>query len=251
MLALVKGLAEASTSIPSRSGGKVVTLLVLWSSGCKDYGTTKLYSKLELKLYTESTPLDPPAVIRSRIDGVLRALEFADIVDKYGRFDVVIIRASPICGYSGSYYGAALEYTAAFATSKNHNGNKTKVLKFIANVDTIIYRIYVDDCADTYVALARAALFDVSDSLDKRSCNSRPKSRRAAIARQVYIISGWRYETLAEVGAALAAEYGFTGGTQFGVSADQIPKDVNYQSSEFVFRYSLWVSSDKIRALIG
>ncbi|KAL9020658.1 MAG: hypothetical protein Q9185_002106 [Variospora sp. 1 TL-2023] len=248
---LVRGLVEASSSIPSGSGGKAVTPLVLWSSGCKDYGTTKLHGDLDLEPHTEWAALNPPDVVRCRMDGALRALKVAGTED--GGLDVVVVRASPLCGYSGSYYGAALEYAGAFAASKKYNENEyeAKVLKFTADADTIMHGVHVDDCADAYVALAGTALFDMGTSLDEGSGNDTPKSRRAAIAGQVFNISGWRYETLTEVGAALAAEYGFTGGTEFNVSADNIPEEAEYQRSEFVFGYSQWVSSEKIRALTG
>ncbi|KAI4153199.1 MAG: hypothetical protein L6R39_001630 [Caloplaca ligustica] len=250
VLALVRGLAEASTSIPSGGGEKAVTPLVLWSSGCKDYGTTKLHGDLELKPHTEWAPLNPPDVVRCRMDGALRALEVAGTENGSAGFDVVVVRASPVYGYSGSYYGAALEYAAAFPTSEKDNGIEAKVLKFTTDANTIMHGVHVDDCADAYVALARTALFDIGNSLDEGSGNGTPKSGRAAIAGQVFNISGRRYETLAEVGASLAAEYGFTG-TQFSVSADNMPENVEYQSSEFVFGYSQWVSSEKIRALTG
>ncbi|KAL8768508.1 MAG: hypothetical protein Q9209_005299 [Squamulea sp. 1 TL-2023] len=249
VLALVRSLAEASTSIPSGGGGKAVTPLVLWSSGCKDYGTTKLHGDLELKPHTESDPLNPPDVVRCRMEGALRALQVAE--EASAGFDVVVVRASPVCGYSGSYYGAALEYAAAFAASEKENVNEAKVLKFTADTNTIMHGVHVNDCADAYVALARTALFDNGDSLDERTGNRMLTHGRAAIAGQIFNISGRRYETLTEVGAALAAEYGFTGGSQFNVSADNMPEHVNYQSSEFVFGYSQWVSSEKIRALTG
>ncbi|KAL8972936.1 MAG: hypothetical protein Q9197_002568 [Variospora fuerteventurae] len=195
--------------------------------------------------------LNPPNVVRCRMDGALRALKVAGTED--GGLDVVVVRASSLCGYSGSYYGAALEYAAAFAGSKKYNEYEyeAKVLKFTADANTIMHGVHVDDCADAYVALAGTALFDMGTSLDEGSGNDTPKSRRAAIAGQVFNISGRRYETLTEVGAALAAEYGFTGGTQFNVSADNIPEEAEYQRSEFVFGYSQWVSSEKIRALTG
>lgn len=183
------------------------------------------------------------------MDGALRALEVAGTEEGSAGFDVVVVRASPVCGYSGSYYGAALEFAAAFAASEKDNRNEAKVLKFTADADTIMHGALVDDCADAYVALARTALFDNDKSQDEASGNGTPKSRRVTIAGQAFNISGRRYGTLTEVGAALAAEYGFTGGTQFNVSADNMPETVGYQSSEFVFGYSQWVSSEKIRAL--
>ena len=94
------------------------------------------------------------------------------------------------------------------------------------------------------------ALFEVNNVGDV-SGNFTQKRGRAAIAGQVFNISGRRYETLQEVGAALAAEYGFTGDTQFGVSADNTPETIDVQGSEFVFGYNQWVNSEKIWALTG
>ncbi|KAL8882494.1 MAG: hypothetical protein Q9198_000523 [Flavoplaca austrocitrina] len=244
-LNLVRGLAKVSVSTPSAGGGKAVTPLILWSSGCKDYGITKLHGDPDLQPHTESSPLDPPDVVRCRMGGALRAL---DVGGTDVGFDVAVVRASPICGYSGSYYGAALEYAAACAASEMENGKKAKVLKFTANANTIMHGVHVDDCADAYVALARTALFD---SLDDEAGNGAPRSRRGEVVGQVFNISGRRYETLMEVGAALATEHGFPEETQFNVTAIDMPQNVNYQSSEFVFGYSQWVSSEKIRVLTG
>lgn len=250
VLVLVQGLAEASTSAPI---GKAVYPLVLWSSGCKDYGTTKLHSDPDLQQHTETSPLNPHEVVRCRMEGALRALEVAGKNKGRTGFDVVVVRATPVFGYSGCFYGAGLEYAAAFVAalaSEKNNGDTAKLLKFTADADTILHGVHVDDCADGYVALARMASFEV-DNLDNVSSNCTQKRRRAAIAGQISNISGRRYETLKEVGAALAAEYGFKGVTQFRVSADNIPETIDVQSSELVFGYSQWVSSEKIRALTG
>lgn len=247
VLVLVQRLAEASTSTIT---GKAVYPLVLWSSGCKDYGTTKLHDDPELEPHTETSSLNPPEVIRYRTEGALRALEVAGKNKGKATFDVVVVRATPLFGYSGSYYGAGFEYAAAFVAALASEKNSGKVLKFAADADTILHGIHVDDCADGYVALARMALLEI-DNLDDVPGNSTQNRWRAAIAGQVFNISGRRYETLKEVGLALAAEYGFAGVTQFKVSAGDMPEAIEVRSSELVFGYSQWVSSEKIRALTG
>ncbi|KAL8988634.1 MAG: hypothetical protein Q9169_008521 [Polycauliona sp. 2 TL-2023] len=247
VLALVRGLAEASVSVPRGDDAQPVMPLVLWSSGCKDYGTTGLHGELELKPHTESTPLNPPDVVRCRMEGALRALEVAETDEG---FDVVVVRASPICGYSGSYYGAALEYAAA-ACATASDKDDGRVLNFTTGANTIMHGVHVDDCADAYVALARIALFSDSNGTNEAKNNGTLNIGRAAVAGQIFNISGRRYETLAEVGTALATECGFSGGAQFNVSADEMPKDADFRSSEFVFGYSQWVSSERIRALTG
>lgn len=203
----MQGLAEASTSALA---GKVVRPLVLWSSGCKDYGTTKLHGSLDLKAHTETSPLNPPELVRGRMEGALRALEVARKDEGRAGFDVAIVRATPLFGYSGSYYGAMLEYVAAFVAAvaaENNIGDTAgtgkgdeRVVKFTADAGTILHGIHVDDCADGYVALARTALFEVDDAnhtYDRKA----QKARRDAVAGQDFNISGRRYETLEEVGA--------------------------------------------------
>ena len=102
VLVLVQGLAEASASAPR---GKPVYSLVLWSSGCKDYGTTELHGDPRLKEHSEASPLNPHKVVRCRTEGALRALALAGKNKGRAAFDVVVVRATPVFGYSGSYYG--------------------------------------------------------------------------------------------------------------------------------------------------
>ena len=104
----------ASASIPSGGGGKAVIPLVLWSSGCKDYRVTKLYGDPDLQPHTDSSLSNPPEIVRCQMDGALSALEVADT--KIG-FRVAVVRASPICGYGGTYCGAALVNAVAYAAS--------------------------------------------------------------------------------------------------------------------------------------
>ncbi|KAK0710737.1 hypothetical protein B0H67DRAFT_667618 [Lasiosphaeris hirsuta] len=154
-----------------------------------------------------------------------------------GGFDVAVLRATPLFGYSSSYYGVGLEYVTAFAAATE--GKEGRVLKFTADADTILHGVHVDDCADGYVALATTALSG--------------EKGRAAVAGQAFNISGKRYETLREFGTALAAEYGFPGGAEFGVSPDQLPKPLSetWQNYVLVFGYSQWVGSNKIRQVTG
>lgn len=52
-----------------------------------------------------------------------------------------------------------------------------------------------------------------------------------------------------EVGDALAAEYGFTGGARFGLAPEEIPADD--MTGLLVFGWIQWVDSDKIRQVTG
>ncbi|KAK3303149.1 uncharacterized protein B0T15DRAFT_486647 [Chaetomium strumarium] len=234
VLHLVRTLASASAA-------EGVRPLVLWSSGCKDYGMTGLHGSTTgdlLAPHTEDSPIgDVHPLIRGRAEAALRALEEAG---KPGGadFDVAVVRATPVFGYSGSYYGAGLDYAAAFRAAVGDA--KDPVLKFTAHGGTVIHGVHVDDCAEGYVALATTALFGSSEGHD-----------RAAVAGQAFNISGRRYETLEEVGRALAEEYGFAGGAEFGVAPDELPEAVTGRSVDLLFGWSQWVASDKIRRVAG
>ncbi|KAK3995343.1 hypothetical protein QBC44DRAFT_320903 [Cladorrhinum sp. PSN332] len=232
LLALIQELARVSTS-------RGVKPLVLASSGCKDYGMTGLHGDKDLTPHTETTPLKTHPIIRGRMDAALRALDVAAAAA--GQFDAAVVRATPVFGYSGSYYGAAFEYAAAFAASSPAGGenNNGPTLDFTTDEGTIMHGLHIDDCADGYVALATTYLWGRGEE-DKR-----------AIAGEVFNISGRRYETLQEVGTALAREYGFGGGARFGVAAGDLPSSVSGQNCDLVFGWSQWVSSDKIRRVTG
>jgi nucleoside-diphosphate-sugar epimerase len=232
VLHLVRTLASASAA-------EGVRPLVLWSSGCKDYGMTGLHGVTpNLAPHTEDSPVgDVHPLIRGRTEAALRAL------DEAGRpggadCDVAVVRATPVFGYSGSYYGAGFDYAAAFGAAVGDV--KDPILKFTAHKGTVIHGVHVDDCAEGYVALATTALFGSSEGHD-----------RIAVAGQIFNISGRRYETLEEVGRALAEEYGFTGGTEFGVTPEALPEAVAGRNVDLLFGWSQWVASDKIRRVTG
>jgi len=233
VLALVQGLASSSNSAHG------VRPFVLWSSGCKDYGMTALHGEQQLVPHTEDSPLVLHPIIRSRIQGALRALEVSVADDGAAGFDVAIVRATPIFGYSASYYAAILEYASATAAASQ--GDATRLLRLPAKANTIIHGLHLDDCADGYVALAMTALFGGEDR----------ERGRPAVLGQAFNISGRRYETLQEIGAALAAEYGFDGGVEFGVAPDQLPHAVSHAAVSIAFAWSQWVGSDKIRRVTG
>ncbi|KAB2571287.1 hypothetical protein DBV05_g10040 [Lasiodiplodia theobromae] len=243
VLGLVEGLAAASgASGASNSGsggggvgaGTPTRPLVLWSSGCKDYGTTGLHGEPGLAPHTESTPLAPHELVRGRADAAVKALESA------AGFDAVVLRATPICGYSGSLYGAGMEYVEGFAAAvkEGKSDGNSKVLKFVPPAGTVMHGLHVDDCADAYVAVAVTALFGGEE-------------KRRGVVGQAFNISGRRYETLEEVGRVLAKEYGFAGGAEFGVDPAALPEGVDPKGSEIIFGWSQWVDSRKIREATG
>ncbi|KAF6836903.1 NAD dependent epimerase [Colletotrichum musicola] len=245
VLELVVGLGEASSRlvVPGSPGRR--RPFVLWSSGCKDYGTTGLHGDPDLQPHTETSPLDAPPPIRGRTDAALRALGSTRATGNSNGvpvFDVAVVRATPVYGYSGSHFGAAFEYASRAAAARDQHENAQDTVDFAADAGTISHSLHVGDCAEAYVALAATVLSDEVDS-DGRHVGLH------AIAGKFFNVLGRRYETLKEVGAALAAEYGFTGGARFGLSPGEIPADD--MTGLLVFGWSQWADSDKIRHVTG
>ncbi|KAF6809461.1 NAD dependent epimerase [Colletotrichum sojae] len=199
VLELIIGLGDASSRFVVPDSLSRRRPFVLWSSGCKDYGTTGLHGDPNLQPHTKTSPLNAP-------------LPSAD-----GR--------TP----RGSYFGAAFEYAsrAALAAAKDKHESGLNTLDFAADAGTILHSLHVDDCAE---AEGRHAGFH-------------------AIAGKIFNVSGRQYETLKEVGDALAAEYGFTGGARLGLGPEEIPADD--MTGLLVFGRSQWVDSDKIRKVTG
>ncbi|KAM0260143.1 hypothetical protein ACHAQJ_002908 [Trichoderma viride] len=211
VMALVKILAERS----QRNG---VRSLVLWSSGCKDYGTTDVHGAPALRPHNEASPTNAPEFLRQRTENCLRIFDYKDI------FDAALLRPTNVFGYSSSYYGAMMAWAATEAAAGANS------LRIPGNPNSIMHATHVDDCGLAYLALAE-------------------HPERSAIARRAFNISGYRYETAREVGTALAKEYGFKGGVEF-VSTAEAPSSFP-DGLHIVFDFSQWVSSDAIRQLTG
>jgi nucleoside-diphosphate-sugar epimerase len=180
--------------------------------------------------------------------GALQALEACEAGNSEADFDVAIIRATPLYGYSSSYYSAAFDYMEAYTAAVS--GKHGNILKFPQSPDTIMHGIHVDDCGDAYVALATTAIGDAAVTTTALNSDS-IATGRSSIAGQAFNISSGQYETLRQVAAALAAEYGFIRGVQFNVEANELPSTLRAQDTSLVFGYSQWLSSDKIRAATG
>ncbi|KAI0006618.1 NAD(P)-binding protein [Xylariaceae sp. FL0662B] len=210
ILGVLQQLADTS----NRHG---VRPLVLFSSGCKDYGTTDVHGAPGLAPHTEDSPLRPAHLIRERASSSLRIFDHAD------RFDAAVLRPTPLFGYSSSYYGLLFELAAAAAAAK---GGGSGSLDIPADFNTILHGCHVDDCAAAYLALA--------EHPDRR-----------AVAGQCFNVSAHRYETLGEIAAALAQEYDLPGGVR--------PAAPGAEASfhDVVYGYSQWVDSGKIRRLTG
>ncbi|KFH42238.1 UDP-arabinose 4-epimerase-like protein [Hapsidospora chrysogenum ATCC 11550] len=212
IMGLVLRLANAS----SRHG---VRSLLMWSSGCKDYGLSPLHGDPSLVPQTEDTPLNPVAEpIRQRIQTSLAIFKHKDVLDG------VVLRPTSVYGYSSSYYGALMDYAAAEATKGE------PALRIPVNPNVPMHATHIDDCAEAYVALAE-------------------HEDRAAIAGASFNISAHRYETVREVCDALAAEYCFPAGIEFITeeeAGDWFPKSLH-----FALNFPQWVGSERIRRLTG
>ncbi|ORY61656.1 uncharacterized protein BCR38DRAFT_347496 [Pseudomassariella vexata] len=212
-IVMIRKIAETS----NKNG---VRPLVLWSSGCKDYGYTTIDGAPDLAPHTEESPINFAALfLAQRATYSLKMFEHTDL------FDAAVLRPTNVYGYSSSYYGIMFEYAAAAAASD------TVTLKLDVHPKTILHAMHVDDCGEAYVALA-------------------DHSNRKSVGGQCFNISAHKYETAKVVAGALAEEYGISGGAEF---VEPTPQDAAGMSvaNKSLFGYSQWVSSEKIRNLTG
>lgn len=211
VIACVKRLAE-------KSNENGVRPLVLWSSGCKDYGKTGLHGTPGLVPHTEASPLNVPEILKERTTNTAKVFNYTEL------FDAAVIRPTCVFGYSNSYYGAIFDYAA------DQREKGSEVLRIPGDPNSIMHSTHVDDCGRAYVSLAE---------LDDRR----------AVGCQFFNVSGYRYETLEEVAGAVAKEYGFDRGVQFVPASEAEPSFP--PGLHFVFSFSQWVGSDKLRSLTG
>lgn len=207
-VALIRTLARTSAH-------RGIRPLVLFTSGCKDYGTTSLAGAGDLAPHTEASPLNAPTLLAAR------AKHAAQILDKADLFDAAVLRPTNVYGYDSSYYGTWFDLADAAA--------KSGIFELPADPRTILHAMHVDDCAAAYVALA--------EHVD-----------RTAVAGQCFNVSSSEYETLEEMGAALVAEYGIEGGAKFAAGEREMNR---LDAIGILVGYSQWVSSEKLRALTG
>lgn len=208
LAALIRHIAENSNKNGVRS-------LVLLSSGCKDYGTTDLDGASNLAPHTETSPINPPALLMSRAATSTKVFELSDVVD------AAVLRPTNVYGHGSSYYGLVFDYASRVAAS----GAQT--LSIGSKPASIMHALHVDDCAEAYVALAE-------------------RPGRDNVNGQCFNISASRYETARDVLMALAKDYGFPGCAAFTGSAEADDLAVTA-----IFGYSQWVDSRKLRDLTG
>lgn len=206
-IALLRALAALSTS-------QGVRPLVLFTSGCKDYGQGALDGSPDLFAHTEETPVRAPPFVANRAENSVKVLQEES-------FDAVVLRPTLVHGHSSSLLGPLFDMTAA---AKHSND----ALRFASDPRTIVQSVHVDDCGEAFVSLAQ-------------------HPNRKEVAGQSFNIStGDRYETLRDIANALAGCYQLQSPVEFHVSGSRSPAD-----TATVTGFTQWVGSRKIRDLTG
>lgn len=195
-------------------------LLVLLSSGCKDYGMTGRHGDPDLDAHTEFSPLNVLQILEPRAVNVASLLKDTTTPESKLPFDMTALRPTNVYGYGSSYYGAIFSFMEKGAAD---NG----VLKVFADPNNIMHSAHVDDCADAYVALAE-------------------HPRRDEVSGQAFNISNARYETVREILQVLAKSYGVTIEYQPQIRGSSMSGII-----EALLQYTQWVSSEKIRGVTG
>ena len=211
-------------ALGKRSGDAGVKPLVLFSSGCKDYGMTALADEKELK--NEETPLalgsgpnQPSEFVQTRAKYAMKVFEHNDA------FDAVVLRPITLYGLSGSYYGPLFDAAATAARERT-------ALVLPGHPRSILHGTHLEDCAEAYVAVAA----------------------KAEIAKgQCYNVSGRRYETLEVVATALVREYGIEGGIRYESSSAENEERSTMPLDFFALLcgFGQWVGSEKVRRETG
>lgn len=210
-ITLVRALAK-------KSNENGVRPLVLWTSGCKDYGLTDVDGAPNLAPHTEESPVKPWLdFLLPRATSSMRVFENTDL------FDAAVLRPTNVYGLSSSHYAQWFES----AEKIQQSGQR---LRLTIDPNAIVHAMHVDDCGEAYVALAEYA-------------------DRGKVGGQAFNISAHSYETSEAVWKALQREYGIDGQVEFVRPEDA--KEQTPPSLAFIFGYSQWVSSEKIRALTG
>lgn len=209
-ISLLQSLADASNAAGVRP-------IILFTSGCKDYGMTDLADSPTVAEHTESSALNPPNFLRPRTINATKVFEHSD------SYDSVVLRPTKVYGRSGSFYSLFFQL-ATQAKERN------EPLKFPAHAKTVLHGTHIDDCADAYVPIAEC-------------------KERKPVACQCCNISGWRYETLEEIAEALVKEYGLEKGAVY--DPPQGDSLVAFDPVILLTGFSQWVGSEKLRMELG
>lgn len=186
--------------------------LVMFTSGSKDYGEmAERHGAPSLSPHTESSPIRPHPFAATRASFASSLLQ-----DGHESFDVTVLRPVLVYGYKSGLYGLFFDLAA----------KSRGVLELMADPDTILHSVHVDDCADAYVKLAE-------------------HSNRAEIIGKAFNISNSRYETTFEIANALAKSYGLR------LRFEAPPAEVTSLDVHTLGNSSQWVSSELLRATTG
>ncbi|KAL2419249.1 hypothetical protein ABEF95_002112 [Exophiala dermatitidis] len=205
-------MIQQISHLSRKQGG--IKPLVIFSSGCKDYGTTLRHGDVGLAPHTEDSPLNPPALLRRRTECAL------SMFNHTSDFDAVVTRPTTVFGRSGSWYAVFFQL-AEHAKSNGHSN-----LTIYSTPNSILHGAHVDDVGSAYVAIAEAP--------------------RGTVAGQVYNISAHRYETLEDIAAVMEKCHGIK--VSF---SEPDPDDEKKFGINSVFNFPQWVDSTKIRSQTG
>lgn len=206
----VRIMLESITGRECQAGSRP---LVMFTSGCKDYGKMALKDgDAGLKPHTESSPMNPPAPLVARCDFGLSLMNA-----RHARYDATVLRPTIVYGNSSSHYGSLFDLAA----------NSESVLVLKAVPEAIMHSLHVDDCGDAYVSIAE-------------------HPRREEVIQQAFNISNAEYETARQIGEALAGAYGLTLAFEPMAGETQV-----VGGAHSLANFWQWVGSAKLRGLTG
>jgi len=214
-----KDIISLLRTLATTSNVAGVRPLVLFTSGCKDYGMSPhLADSPDLAPHTEDSPLNSPPVLANRTKYAIQTFEHMDL------FDAIVTRPTNVYGLSSSYYGEFFRFA--------EEAKKKGVLEFYEHPKTMLHALHVDSCGEAYVALAE-------------------HPDRNLVKGQCYNISSYRFETLEEIAEALAKEYEIEGGVKFLGNRDGGEEGPEVKVSGMLFGFSQWTGSEKLRRDTG
>ncbi|KAB8067128.1 hypothetical protein BDV29DRAFT_200701 [Aspergillus leporis] len=192
--------------------------IVIFSSGCKDYGIGPHYDgEAGLAPHTEESPLNPPDLLAPRTHYALKIFDHKDA------FSPVVVRPTNVHGRSASYYRGFFE-----VASQSAETNQPLLLPVLPR--SICHALHVDDCGDAYIAIAA-------------------HPRREEVEGQVFNISAQNYETIDEIARALVVEYGIAAGLKYVAPGSLAPAENPWPPA--LIDFPQWTGSEKLRAVTG
>ncbi|EQB51841.1 hypothetical protein CGLO_08575 [Colletotrichum gloeosporioides Cg-14] len=208
---LLRTLGAASSAAGTRP-------IVIFSSGCKDYGIGPHYhGASDLAPHTEDSPINTVPFLINRATHARKIFDHSDV------FAPVLVRPTNVYGRSSSFYKAFFDVAAKAAADG-------KPLLLPTPPNTIVHALHVDDCGEAYVAIASHV-------------------NRSEAEGQVFNISAQKYETVDEVAKALVKEYNITGGLKY-VDPLELKDDENPWPNGII-NFPQWTDSTKLTNLTG